>query len=56
MEAPVKLKKFINTAKLKSEPIIVTDRSRIMWIAGSRLDGRFAVTRETRRILLVELV
>jgi tRNA(Ile)-lysidine synthase len=56
MDKSVKLKKFINTSKIKSDPIIVTDRSRIMWIAGARLDGRFSVSQDTRRILLVELV
>jgi tRNA(Ile)-lysidine synthase len=56
MKEPVKIKKFINTAKLKTGPVIVTDKTRVMWIAGERLDDRFKVTTDTRRILLIELV
>jgi tRNA(Ile)-lysidine synthase len=56
MKESVKLKKFINTAKLKAGPVIVADRGRVMWIAGERLDDRFKVTADTRRILLIELV
>jgi tRNA(Ile)-lysidine synthase len=56
MKESVKLKKFINTSKLKAGPVVVADKGRVMWVVGERLDDRFKVTPDTRRILLIELV
>lgn len=56
MDKLVKLKKYLNTAKIHKDPVLVTDKSRILWVAGSRIDDRYKVTQDTRRILLVEMI
>ena len=40
----------------KGGEAVVTAGGRIAWLLGRRLDGRFAVTEGTRRVLLLSLV
>ena len=39
----------------KSEVLVVTDRDRIVWVCGMRIDERYRVKRGTKRVLRMEM-
>jgi len=56
MDKPVRLKKFLGTSGAGKKPVIICDKTRIAWVAGIRIDDRFKVTCDTKRILLLEMI
>ncbi|MCX8125422.1 MAG: tRNA lysidine(34) synthetase TilS, partial [Spirochaetes bacterium] len=56
MTEKVRIKKFMISAKIKEEPILICDAKNIMWIAGVRIDDRYKITENTKRILLIEIL
>jgi tRNA(Ile)-lysidine synthase len=56
MNEKVRLKKYLISAKIKEEPILVCDSKSIMWVAGSRIDERYKIENNTKRILIMELI
>lgn len=56
MNKMVRLKKYLISAKIRNEPILVCDSKNLMWVAGSRIDERYKVTDTTKRILLIEIL
>jgi tRNA(Ile)-lysidine synthase len=56
MNAKVRLKKYLISAKIKEDPVLICDAKNIMWVAGSRIDERYKIENTTRRVLLVELL
>lgn len=56
MDRKVRLKKYLISAKIKEEPVLICDFKNIMWVAGSRIDDRYKLTDTTKRILLIEIL
>lgn len=56
MKQIVKLKKYLISAKIRENPILICDSRNIMWIAGHRIDERYKIESSTRRILFIELL
>ncbi len=56
MNKIVRLKKYLISAKIHKEPILICDSKNIMWVAGSRIDERYRISNTTKRILLIELL
>ena len=58
MRGTKKVKKFLIDAKVplreRDKHPIITSRGEIVWVVGLRLDGRFCVTPDTRRIVVIE--
>jgi tRNA(Ile)-lysidine synthase len=57
MDKPVKLKDFFMGCKIPKEkrrriPLLFSGRD-IVWVVGYRIDERYKVTRDTRRVLRV---
>ncbi|HPD19610.1 MAG TPA: tRNA lysidine(34) synthetase TilS, partial [Candidatus Goldiibacteriota bacterium] len=56
MQEKVRLKKYLISAKIKEEQVLICDAKNIMWVAGWRIDERYKIENTTRRVLLVELL
>ncbi len=61
MQGKKKLQDFFTDNKIskrtrKQIPIIVTEKNRIIWIAGFQLDNRFKITDKTKKILKLEII
>ncbi|MEI7641018.1 MAG: tRNA lysidine(34) synthetase TilS [bacterium] len=50
-----RLKNFIKTAKLERPIVILEDREKILWLAGSRVDNRAKISSHTKMILKVSI-
>jgi tRNA(Ile)-lysidine synthase len=60
MAGTQKLKKYfidhkVRRAERRRCPLLIS-RSRLLWVAGHRLDHRAGLSRQTRRVLKAELV
>ncbi len=55
LDKKVRLKKYLNSHKMKGPVIIVKDREKILWLAGDRIDERCKIDENTRKVLKITI-
>jgi len=51
----VRLKKYLNTHKIEAPVIIVKDKEKILWLAGERVDERYKIDENTKKVLKITI-
>ncbi|MEI7542243.1 MAG: tRNA lysidine(34) synthetase TilS [bacterium] len=56
MAKQVHLKKFYNSNNLEQNNSLITDKNKVIWITGARIDDRVKVSNNTKNILSIEKI